>query len=217
MDIHSLSDKISQVYSKCSPSWIGRYNEFSVVILLHDVNEEPCILYEVRSEYMDRQPGETCFPGGEKDDDETAEECAFRELCEEIGISRKHIGLITKMDDLITYAGIIIHPYIACYTGSESDFSGELTLNSNEVKHTFSVPVSFFENASPGIYDMEVRIDKTKEFPYEAVKMNPDYPWRTGKVKVPVIKYKGEVIWGLTARITLHFIKTLQGEKMPDV
>lgn len=217
VDIQSLSDKIARIYSKRNISWIGKYNEFSVVILLHYVNGEPCILYEVRSEHMDRQPGETCLPGGERDEGETAEECAFRELYEETGISQENTELITEMDNLVTYAGIILHPYIVRYTGSESDFSKELILNPNEVKHTFSVPISFLERATPKIYDMGVRIDKTKDFPYREVKMNPDYSWRTGNVKVPVINYKDEVIWGLTARITLHFIRTLQGEKMPDV
>lgn len=217
MDIQSLSDKIARIYSKRNISWIGKYNEFSVVILLHYANGEPCILYEVRSEHMDRQPGETCLPGGERDAGETAEECAFRELYEETGISQQNTELITEMDKLVTYAGIILHPYIVRYTGSESDFSNELILNPNEVKYTFSVPISFLERATPKIYDMEVRVDKTKDFPYREVKMNPDYSWRTGNVKVPVINYKDEVIWGLTARITLHFIRTLQGEEMPDV
>ena len=63
MDIQSLSDKIARIYSKRNISWIGKYNEFSVVILLHYANGEPCILYEVRSEHMDRQPGETCLDG----------------------------------------------------------------------------------------------------------------------------------------------------------
>ena len=89
MDIQSLSDKIARIYSKRNISWIGKYNEFSVVILLHYANGEPCILYEVRSEHMDRQPGETCLPGGERDEGETAEECAFRELYEETGISQE--------------------------------------------------------------------------------------------------------------------------------
>ena len=46
----------------------------------------PHLLFEVRADTLDRQPGEVCFPGGHMESGETPAACALRETEEELSI-----------------------------------------------------------------------------------------------------------------------------------
>ena len=43
------------------------------------------------------------------------------------------------------------------------------------------------------------------------------YPWRGGKGSVPIYEVDGRVIWGLTARITKHFLEIITEKENTDV
>ena len=57
-----------------------------------------------------------------------------------------------------------------------------------------------------------VKSTLVQDFPYGEVTGGAPYKWRNGRAPVPVYdELDGNVIWGLTARITKRFIDALKG------
>ena len=55
-----------------------------------------------------------------------------------------------------------------------------------EVAEVFTVPLRFFRHTEPELYTYELVPNIPPEFPYEAVGVSREYPWRGGKVQVPI-------------------------------
>jgi len=76
--------QIEDIRNKCKDRtslgehWSHHYAVILPVIDLDD-GKGPQILYEVRAQKLDRQPGEVCFPGGQIESGETPLEAALRE------------------------------------------------------------------------------------------------------------------------------------------
>lgn len=162
------------------------------------------ILFEVRSATLSRQPGEICFPGGKVESDEI--NCplhtAYRETCEELGITADQIELIGELDVMITPYGAIIYPYV-CLLKTDLFYP-----NPSEVDRIFTVPLSFFLNNSPRLYKVDIGTRYDSTFDYDKV---PGY-YKKGWQKrwdIPMYAYEYEnyYIWGFTARIIFNFIK----------
>ena len=71
--------------------------------------------------------------GGE--DGETFEEAAIRETMEELSIDRENIEVLGELDYLISYAGLVIHCFVATISGINVD---SLKPNPDEVDHLFT-------------------------------------------------------------------------------
>ena len=167
------------------------------------------LLYEKRARHMKRQPGEICFPGGELEPGETTETCALRETREEIGISEEQIKIVCQLDTIYTYSNFAMY----CYLGIiEESALASMELNSDEVEETFLVPVEWLMENDPRVYWTEIVPQPPEDFPYGEVTGGAPYKWRNGRAPVPVYdELDGNVIWGLTARITKRFIDALKG------
>ena len=76
-----------------------------------------------------------------------------------------------------------------------------------EVAEVFTVPLRFFRETEPELYTYELVAKVPPEFPYEAVGISREYPWRGGRVQVPIWYYESHVIWGLTARVLLDITR----------
>jgi 8-oxo-dGTP pyrophosphatase MutT (NUDIX family) len=207
-DVPTLDD-IRAAVGGHSPHPVGAYGYYSVLIPLVEKDGELSILYEVRSEELQRQPGEISFPGGRMEAGETAADCAVRETCEELGIASSGVTLIGELNYIITYSNFTMY----CFLGiiDEGSLSGNIP-NSAEVKETFFVPLSFFIENKPEVYTNRVTPIVSDDFPVEKVHPTKNYPWREGKNDVLIYTYTDEdsgreyVIWGLTARLTDDFI-----------
>ena len=145
-----------------------------------------------------------CFPGGRIEKGETAEECAVRETAEELNIDPKDIRLISQMDFLHTYSNFTLYSLLGVINYK---VISNLSVNQDEVKEIFLVPVSFFVENKPEIYYFDVIPNIGPDFPYERINLQNGYNWRKGKSNVPIYRYGDRVIWGLTARITNHLIE----------
>ena len=182
-----------------TPSFIGTVAENQYAVLLPFVKEENSFLFEVRSEKLLRQPGEICFPGGHIEDDESPQAAAIRETCEELLISEKSIEVIAPLDILFTPWQSTVFPFL----GELSNYGS--TYNIEEVKEVFTVPVSFFLDNSPKVYDIDVlRTPNDNDELYKAIGVEK-YAWSKRKEEVLVYNYKGRVIWGMTARFLQNF------------
>ena len=172
-----------------------KYRHSSVVIPLIENNGEYEVLFEVRSNNLNHQPGEICFPGGRCDEGETPEEAAHREICEELLVAPEQVELVAPMDILVSPASMILYPYL----GILKDYEG--TFSSGEVQEVFTVPLKYFlENDAATYYNTVYNVPQAG-YPYDKIEGGENYKWHKGKYPVHFYEYNDYVIWGLTARI----------------
>ena len=193
------------------PSGIqGAKGRFSVIVPITDINGEAHILYELRSSYIDRQPGEVCFPGGEIEPGETPRQAALRELWEETGITEEQTDIIAELDLFHPPSDIVIYPFLAEI--SPEGISG-IRKSDCEVAECFLVPVSFLET-EPYIYQYSMSAELGADFQYDRIGIHDrHYNWRPMNHQILSWEYEGKYIWGLTAQITRWTLEILKGER----
>ncbi|MDD4716182.1 MAG: CoA pyrophosphatase [Oscillospiraceae bacterium] len=204
----NLSD-IENAFRNKTPSIQDIHTRYAVLVPLVDVEGEPHLLYEVRSERLKSQPGEVCFPGGAVEPGEDPEDCAVRETMEELSIPPHAIRILSPLD-YIHYQGVfMMHPYLGIVS---YDAVRNLSVNEDEVKEAFLVPIRYLLAHEPFIYQYDMVPDVGPDFPYERIHCKDGYCWRRGKMEVPIYNYGAYAIWGITGRITRSFLWAIKAE-----
>ena len=182
---------------------------YSVLIPIVEVDGEMHILYEVRSPKISTQPNEVGFPGGRMEPGETSEEAAIRETCEEIGICGEKVEILGQCDKMVTLANFTIDAYV----GYIEDFDmSQLRLSENEVGEVFTVPLEFFMENDPEVYEFTIEQKVDKSFSFEKANISKDYKFFGAVNEVLIYSYKSRAIWGLTGRITRNLVEILRGD-----
>jgi 8-oxo-dGTP pyrophosphatase MutT (NUDIX family) len=176
------------------------------MIPIIEIDDDPHVLYEVRSESLRSQPGEICFPGGKVELGEHHAETALRETCEELNLDREDIEVIGQIDDIVTPFNMYIHVYVGILDVDLDDIEP----NESEVKELFAVPLSYLFDCEVQEFNTESLIQLPSDFPYEKITSGREYNWHTGKYPVLFIDFDDRSIWGITARITASFVRTLK-------
>jgi len=185
----------------------GKYKRFSILIPLILVNKEIHLLFELRSERLNTQPGEICFPGGRIEEKETPMACAIRETSEELNIDTNNIHILGQGDYIVTPFNLILYNYL----GLLRDISiNDIKFNRDEVSSIFTVPLEYFLKTPPEVYHVETSLNLPESFPFEKIQNGRVYNWRTGKYPILFYEYNDYVIWGMTARIVKNFIEILK-------
>jgi len=168
-----------------SESIVGR--EAAVLIPLFWQDGEWNVLFTRRSEGVNDHKGQVSFPGGAIEvGDKNVYQAALREAYEEIGIQREDVEILGRLKDYQTISDFVISPIVA-----RINWPLEIQTNPEEVDRVFSVPLNFLGDPS----HIETRAytykDKTRTrvFYFEP--------------------YDGELVWGITARITVRLLKVL--------
>lgn len=114
-------------------------NESAVIVLL-DKSSDSLVLTQ-RSLNLRDHPGEICFPGGRKEENDIDHwATALRELEEELGIGATRVVLVKKLNIETTLNGSIIYPWLATitnvkpYTPNASEVAGVITIPMSDVK-----------------------------------------------------------------------------------
>ena len=198
-----LIDKMRENWQERTPEVVGRSNarHSSVLVPLIEANGRLEVLFEVRAATLHRQPGEVCFPGGACEEGESHVETAVRETSEELLIHESQIQILAPLDYLETPGGVTVWTYL----GLIKEYSG--TYSTDEVDHVFSVPLDWFLEHEPERYQCTVHTVPNDDFPFHLVPGGRDYHWKKGRYDVYFYQYKGEIIWGMTAKILQAFIK----------
>jgi 8-oxo-dGTP pyrophosphatase MutT (NUDIX family) len=166
------------------PDELPRIKHSSVLLLLFVENNEINACLIKRPSHMKHHASQIGLPGGRIEKGETALETAFRETFEEIGISREKIEILGSLSELyVQVSRFLIHPFVGWISEKPA-----FIINKNEVEKTISFPLSLLKNI----------IEETEIETF------------TGQLKVPCIKFEGEIIWGATAMILSEFYDTLQ-------
>lgn len=180
--------------------------EFSVLIpiVVHEGGYH--LLYEVRSESLNNQPNEICFPGGRIEKLEESVKAAVRETSEELLMPEDSIEIAGELDTLVTPFNSVIYPF----AGILHNYQG--TFNVDEVKEVFCIPLSFLMDTEPECHYIDIEMKPREGFPYELIQEGKHYPWARGRYPVYFYRYENRIVWGITARITHNFIELLKSE-----
>ena len=84
----------------------------AVAVVVMEGDEVPCVPIFQRTSTMSRHAGQMALPGGRLHQGESAEQCAIRELHEEIGLSVDSEDIVGLLDDFDTRSGFTITPVV---------------------------------------------------------------------------------------------------------
>ncbi|RBP66663.1 NUDIX domain-containing protein [Alkalibaculum bacchi] len=181
-------------------------NYFSVLVPIIQVKGELHLLFQVRSNRIRRQPGEISFPGGKIERDETPKEACIRETYEEMGICEEQIEIIGQLDHLLNHTNDMIYPFVGIL---DKVCVENIDFSKDEVEEIFTVPLQYFMDHKPEVYDMSYKVAEDNSFPFHKIKNGPVYQNRIMTYPVYFYEYEKYIIWGLTAKITRNFIREL--------
>jgi peroxisomal coenzyme A diphosphatase NUDT7 len=191
-----------------TPKILGseKFSKYAVLLPLIQKADGLHVLFEVRSLELRRQPGEICFPGGRIDPKDADEKgAAIRETVEELGIKKENITGVFPLDFMLSPFGMIVYPFVGFINKPE-----KIQPNPSEVGGIFTVPLSFFMNTKPEIYQLNFKVEPERNFPFNLIPGGEKYNWRARGLDEYFYTYGEKVIWGLTAKILSHFVEILQ-------
>lgn len=203
-----MINNIKDIFKDRKTKPIGKYKNSAVMILLcedeenHDLN----IVFEVRSNKLKTQPGDICLPGGMIEEGETPKEAAIRETMEELNLSKEDIEYVGDMDYFISPYGMFMYPFI-----SKTKLE-KIMPSKEEVDHIFTVPLKFFMESTPLLYELGIGAINKEGFPFHLINGGEEYKFRQGKLKEYFYEYDNYVIWGFTAQIIKSFIDIIKSD-----
>ena len=168
------------------------YRHAGVLIPLFSTNGGCNVLFTKRTDTVEHHKGQISFPGGAVDDEDGSfVDTALRESHEEVGIKPEDVKILGPMDDTLTLASnFVIHPVVGLIP-----YPYDFVISDVEVERIIPVPLDVFHP--------ENREARGDIFEY----MGKPYLG-------PTFYYKGEVIWGATAKIMDRFMDLI-ADKLP--
>lgn len=146
---------------------------------------EPTLIFTRRTDHLQAHAGQISFPGGRTENEDTsAEVTALREAEEEIGLGRRHVELIGRLDTYFTRTGFRVTPVVALI---QPPF--DLRPDPYEVAEVFEVPLSVFLDPALPRRDGRILLGARRYF-YA-------FPWRD------------YYIWGATAGMLVNLRQLL--------
>jgi len=138
-----------------------------------------------RTNHLAHHPGQVSFPGGHVDPEDTSpEDTALRETEEEVGLHRRHIDVLGRLDKYRVRTGFSVTPVVGLV---KPPF--EITPDSYEVAEVFEVPLTFLMD--PANHERHSR----------------DYQGETRHFYA--MPYNGYYIWGATAGMLVNLYNVL--------
>lgn len=176
--------------SRYPPEFFNEYpRNAAVLIPILKQDHKWHILFTRRTSSLPEHSGQVAFPGGRADpDDNSPEITALREAQEEINLSPSDVRILGRLQEIRTISNYCVMPVVG-----RIPWPYEFELAQEEVSRVFTIPLEWLAD----LKNHEIRY---RELP------SPHPP-------VPVIyfnHYDGELLWGISAEITLIFLESLQ-------
>ena len=163
----------------------------AVLAILVEKEGEDRLIFNRRRDDLPFHAGQICFPGGAREDNEDAVNCAVRETCEEMGLAVDDLEVLGRLPDRVSIAGFLVTPFVARLKAPRS-----YTLAADEVAEAFEVPCAALLQADDwGFTETEHRLARFHRVPY--------------------FQYGHHRIWGLTGIILRDFVTQVLGFAPP--
>lgn len=168
----------------------------AILIPILKQNNEIYVIMTKRSTKLTKHNGEMSFPGGKFDEgvDKSLKDTMLRETREEIGLFPHQIQILGELDDLPTFTGYNIHPFIGFIDGDTNQIN--FVKNIGEVDQIVFIPFKFL-----------------REIPHykENIFKSPDlrtFHFLSFTYQDPRLKQQF-YIWGASAHILANFFDRL--------
>jgi len=147
------------------------------------------LLFIRRSVEVQDHKGQVAFPGGSiETGDENATTAALRETWEEIGLPAESIRILGQLSGRNT----ITHYYITPIVGV-IPWPFPIKMQTSEVSRVFTIPMNWLANPENHSLKEVIRSNGARETVYYFE------------------EYDGELLWGITAAMTLHLLQLITG------
>ena len=154
----------------------------AAVLLAVTEEDEPRLVYTLRSRHMRSHAGEVSFPGGRAEQTDPGPwDTALRESHEEIGLEPGLVRRLCQLTPSVSRFGLDVTPCVGLIAPDL-----RLRPTSHETEQVFTVPIRALLEGEP------LRVDR-----YQRGGL-----W----VRMPVWKFSGNEIWGLTSMMTSQFL-----------
>lgn len=200
-------EQLHHLLSARTPAPMDTTRRFAVLVPLVEREDGLHLLYELRAASLRTQPQEVCFPGGGMEPGESPVDCALRETREELGIQPHQVQVLGPLDFICHRSGFVLYPILGRVEESVLD---HLTINPQEVDRVFTIPLSALGRMPAQEYRYDLHPVLPADFPYAALGITPDYPWRVGEESGPIYPWQDTAVWGMTGRITRHVLNLLE-------
>ncbi|MDT8897102.1 CoA pyrophosphatase [Thermanaerothrix sp. 4228-RoL] len=145
------------------------------------------LLFTKRTSRVQNHKGQVAFPGGAiEPGDPSVESAALRETWEEIGVDAYHITLLGQLPTLVSVTHYLIYPVVGKMAWPVTIHPSE-----EEVEKVFTIPLVWLAQS----HHLEREMRPTPEGTlHEVLYFAP---------------YRGEQVWGITARIVYLLLQAL--------
>lgn len=167
------------------PQFAGRPARASAVMVpLAMVDDDWHVLYTRRTDLVDTHKGQVSFPGGSSDPgDDTPEATALREAEEEVGLRPADVRVLGRLGEMLTVTNFIVTPVVAVFPWPYA-----FRVHTIEVGRVFTLPLKWLADHN-----------NWQEFMRR----------ETQRSVIMYFPYDGELLWGVTARITIEFLRVI--------
>jgi 8-oxo-dGTP pyrophosphatase MutT (NUDIX family) len=156
----------------------------AVLVPLARWADEWHLIFTRRTETVEHHKGQVSFPGGATDPgDRSPEDTALREAEEEIGLRRGDVRILGRLGEMVTISSFLVTPVVGVVP-----WPYDLKIHDVEVDRVFTMPLAWL--AKP---------ENWGEFLHE----------ESGHSVIRYSEFDGELLWGMTARVTVNFIRAL--------
>ena len=159
----------------------------AVLLLLYPKDGSYCVLFNKRTDIVEFNKGEICFPGGARDPEDTdLKATALRETDEEMGVRPEDVMLFGELDETPVRSGFVIQPFVATIP-----YPYRFNVNSQEVAAVLEVPLSV-------LYDQATRREEARVSPEGHL------------IRTVAYACDPDLIYGATANILTQFLDLIE-------
>lgn len=167
------------------PQFAGQPPRLAAVLLpLAWVGDDWHVLFTRRTDRVEHHKGQVAFPGGATDpEDDSPEATALREAEEEVGLRKNDARVLGRLAEMRTVTNFLVTPVVAVFPWPYA-----FKVHTIEVSRVFTMPLKWLADR-----------ENWQEFVRR----------ETNRSVVVYFPFDGELLWGVTARMMVEFIRAV--------